>query len=71
MGKCDNMLEYNKVKEIKNLIRKGFDLELLSFELDIPIEEIRQYKLELESVGKDDSVSVYSAKDTGNDKSIN
>ena len=62
------MLEYNKVKEIKNLIRKGFDLELLSFELDIPIEEIRQYKLELESVGKDDSVRSYSAKGTENDK---
>ena len=44
------MLEYNKVKEIKNLIRKGFDLELLSFELDIPIEEIRKYKLELKNL---------------------
>lgn len=62
------MLEYDKVKEIKHLIRKGFDLELLSFELDIPIEEIRQYKLELESVGKDDSVRAYSAKETVNDK---
>ena len=62
------MLEYNKVKEIKNLIRKGFDLELLSFELDIPIEEIRKYKLELKNVGKDDSVRSYSAKGTENDK---
>ena len=62
------MLEYNKEKEIKNLIRKGFDLELLSFELDIPIEEIRKYKLELKNVGKDDSVRSYSAKGTENDK---
>ena len=62
------MLEYNKEKEIKNLIKKGFDLELLSFELDIPIEEIRKYKLELKNVGKDDSVRSYSAKGTENDK---
>ena len=62
------MLEYNKEKEIKNLIRKGFDLELISFELDIPIEEIRKYKLELKNVGKDDSVRSYSAKGTENDK---
>ena len=56
------MLEYNEVKEIKNLIKKGFDLELISFELDIPIEKVRQYKLELESMRKNDSVK-HSAKE--------
>lgn len=56
------MLEYNEVKEIKNLIKKGFDLELISFELDIPIEKVRQYKLELESMIKNDLVK-HSAKE--------
>lgn len=42
------MLEYNKEKEIKNLIKKGFDLELLSFELDVPIEQLQEYKKRLE-----------------------
>ena len=56
------MLEYNEVKEIKNLIKKGFDLELISFELDIPIEKVRQYKLELESMRKNDLVK-HSAKE--------
>ena len=54
------MLEYNEVKEIKNLIKKGFDLELISFELDIPIEKVRQYKLE--SMIKNDLVK-HSAKE--------
>lgn len=62
------MLEYNQVKEIKNLIKKGFDLELISFELDIPIEKVRQYKLELENEGKDELVRVYRAKKTRNDE---
>ena len=57
------MLEYNEVKEIKNLIKKGFDLELISFELDIPIEKVRQYKSELESIKKDDSVKRHSARE--------
>ena len=62
------MISSSKEKQIKELIRKGFDLELISFELDIPIEEIRKYKLELKNVGKDDSVRSYSAKGTENDK---
>lgn len=35
------MIKNNEVAKIKNLIKNGFDLELISFELDIPIEEIR------------------------------
>lgn len=33
----------NEVEEIVKLINKGIDLELLSFELDIPIEQLRSY----------------------------
>ena len=36
-------------KEVKNLIKKGFDLELISFELDIPIEELKPIEVELKS----------------------
>ena len=42
------MIKHSEIEEIKKLIKNGFDLELMSFELDIPIEEIMQYKLELE-----------------------
>ena len=48
-------------KEVKNLIKKGFDLELISFELDIPLEELEQYKLELEREQK--SNKIYNAKE--------
>ena len=39
-------------EEIIRLIHKGFDIELISFELDIPIEELRQLKKEMESSQK-------------------
>ena len=35
-------------KEVIALINSGFDLELISFELDIPIEQVMQYKKEIE-----------------------
>lgn len=57
------MIKYNEVEEIKKLIKNGFDLELISFELDIPIEELRQYKLELETSKKSNSTRTYSAKE--------
>lgn len=41
------MLKYNK-EEIKELIRNGFDLELISFELDIPLEDIKQIKQKID-----------------------
>ena len=31
------MVKPNELEEVKKLIRNGFDLELISFELDIPI----------------------------------
>lgn len=57
------MIKHNEVEEIKKLIKNGFDLELISFELDIPIEEIRQCKLELETIKKSNSVKTYSARE--------
>ena len=42
------MIRQTEVEEIIRLIHKGMDLELLSFELDIPIEQIQAYKEQLE-----------------------
>ena len=40
------MTKYSELCEIEKLIKKGFDLELISFELDIPLKEIEQlYKI--------------------------
>ena len=41
-------MEQARLEEIKGLIQKGFDLKLIAFELDIPIEQIRQLKAEIE-----------------------
>lgn len=35
----------DKTEKIKELIQKGFDLELLAFELDIPIEHLKDIKI--------------------------
>ena len=43
-------MKQSEVKELRKLIENGFDLELISFELDIPIEKIIQYKKEIESL---------------------
>ncbi len=34
-------------EEIERLIKSGFDLELLSFELDIPMEQLQEYSRQL------------------------
>ena len=44
------MIEQEKIKEIKKLIKEGFDLDLISFELEIPIEQVRQCKREMEEL---------------------
>ena len=41
------MAKYIKTETIKKLIKDGFDLELISFELGIPIERVKQCELEL------------------------
>lgn len=42
------MIRQTEVEEIIKLIHSGIDLELLSFELDIPIEQIQAYKEQLQ-----------------------
>lgn len=42
------MIRINETEEIIRLIHKGFDLELLSFELDVPIEQLQEHKKRLE-----------------------
>ena len=42
------MIKINEEEEIIGLIHKGFDLELISFELDIPIEQLQENKKRLE-----------------------
>lgn len=42
------MIRLNETEEIIRLIHNGFDLELLSFELDVPIKQLQEYKKRLE-----------------------
>ena len=42
------MTRLNETEEIIRLIHKGFNLELLSFELDVPIEQLQEHKKRLE-----------------------
>lgn len=42
------MTRLDETEEIIRLIHNGFDLELLSFELDVPIEQLKEYKKRLE-----------------------
>ncbi len=46
------MIKNNELSEIKELIEKGFDLELMSFELDIPLEDLIQLKKDIETSKK-------------------
>ena len=43
----------NQMERIKKLIRKGFDLELISFELDIPMEKLQEGKKQVEKENQD------------------
>lgn len=40
--RIDYMSKVIDVAEIENLIRSGFEIELISFELDIPLDELKQ-----------------------------
>lgn len=42
------MVKQQEIEEVKKLIESGFNLDLISFELDIPIELLKQYKLDME-----------------------
>ena len=61
-------MKHIEKEEIKKLIKHGFDLELISFELDIPIEEIKQCELELKMLEKSNLAKTYSAQKTTNGK---
>lgn len=53
-----------KFEEIKNLIESGFDdEELIAFELDVPIEQVRQCRMELKAnaLGEDFNEEDYKA----------
>lgn len=43
------MMKQSQKEEIKKLVKDGFDIDLISFELDIPIEELEQIKNEINS----------------------
>ena len=36
-------MNYIELKQIDELIKSGFDIELISFELNIPLQELRNY----------------------------
>ena len=61
-------MKHIEKEEIKKLIKHGFDLELISFELDIPIEEIKQCELELKMLEKSNLAKTYSAQKITNGK---
>lgn len=42
------MVNLKEQEEIKYLIKSGFDLELIAYELDIPLQQIKEYKKQLE-----------------------
>ncbi len=41
------MIKQNDIEEIISLIHNGFDIDLLAFELDIPIEQLKKYEEQL------------------------
>lgn len=43
------MMKQSLKEELKKIIKDGFDLDLISFELDIPLEELEQLKNEMNS----------------------
>lgn len=42
------MMQQNEIEEIIRLLNNGFDVEIISLELDVPIEEIKKCKKQLE-----------------------
>ena len=48
---------------IKSLIKKGFDITLISFELNVPIEQVKQYQREIEESKKYSQSKTLKAKE--------
>ena len=59
------MIEQN---EIKKLIKDGFDLELLSFEFDIPLEQIKRWKNDLDKPNSRNKIEQVSKMQQMRDK---
>lgn len=59
------MLIKDEAEKMKSLIEKGYDPELISFEFDIPLERIMQYKRENESRERKSDFS--NKSNTGNE----
>lgn len=43
------MMTYEQAKEMKQLIKNGFDIELISLEFDIPISELEELKKQMDN----------------------
>ena len=61
MRKSDNMKEVSE-EEIRNLIKNGFDLELISFELEIPIEQIIKIRSEIKTYSANEIINQENEK---------
>lgn len=59
------MIKQNEIEEIKKLIKSGFDLDLISFEFDISIEQVKQLKKELEDFGVREETITTTTQNTG------
>lgn len=69
------MAEQTEIEIVKKLLKSGFDMNLISFELNIPIELVRQCKSELENINvnsaeKTNSVGkkIYTAREAIDEK---
>lgn len=51
------------IELIKELIGKGYDLELLSYELEIPVEELNYYKQQLEATSSESRIPYYKLEE--------
>ena len=51
----------NKNKELKGLIKKGYDLELISYEFDVPIEELQEMSEQIQ-IEKDNKIRMRREK---------
>lgn len=60
------MVKQNEIEAIKEIIKKGFDLKLISQEFDIPIEKLIQYKEESEKARNTDGFQIQQPKQNVN-----
>lgn len=64
-------MKKSRVEEIKELIRDGYELGLISIELDIPMETLKEYKKALENENKKESESREKIEERRKVKKIN